>query len=51
METKTLKEAIHELRDTYKTESEKTLEVKIQELEKIITNLVDRVNYLESKCH
>lgn len=40
-----------QIRETYKTESEKNLETKIQELEKIIENLANRIEYLESKCN
>ena len=43
-------EIAKELNDTYKTEREKNLETKIQKLEKIIENLANRIEYLESKC-
>ena len=46
-----LVEIAKELNDTYKTEKEKTLEKKIQRLEKIIENLANRIEYLESKCN
>ena len=42
-------EIAKELNDTYKTEREKNLEKKIIELEKIIENLANRIEYLESK--
>ena len=44
-------EIAKELNDTYKTEREKNLETKIQKLEKIIENLANRIEYLESKCN
>ena len=44
-------EIAKELNDTYKTEREKNLEKKILELEKIIENLANRIEYLESKCN
>ena len=44
-------EIAKELNDTYKTEREKNLEKKIIELEKIIENLANRIEYLESKCN
>ena len=44
-------EIAKELNDTYKTEREKNLEKKIFELEKIIENLANRIEYLESKCN
>lgn len=47
----TLQEAAKELNQAFKTEQEKKLEDKIEKLEKIIINLVNRVEYLESKCH
>ena len=40
-------EIAKELNDTYKTEREKNLETKIQELEKIIEDLANRINHLE----
>ena len=40
-----------QIRETYKTECEKNLETKIRELEKIIENLANRIEYLESKCN
>ena len=40
-------EIAKELNDTYKTEREKNLETKIRELEKIIENLAQRIEYLE----
>lgn len=40
-----------DLNYTYKTEREKNLETKIQKLEKIIENLANRIEYLESKCN
>ena len=43
-------EIAKDLNDTYKTEREKNLETKIQKLEKIIENLANRIEYLESKC-
>lgn len=46
----TITEAAKELNKAYKTEKEKKLEDKIEQLEKIIINLVNRVEYLESKC-
>lgn len=47
----TIVEIAKELNDTYKTEREKNLEKKIRELEKIIENLANRIEYLESKCN
>ena len=44
-------EIAKDLNDTYKTEREKNLETKILELEKIIKNLANRIEYLESKCN
>ena len=44
-------EIAKDLNDTYKTEREKNLETKILELEKIIENLANRIEYLESKCN
>ena len=44
-------EIAKDLNDTYKTEREKNLETKIQKLEKIIENLANRIEYLESKCN
>lgn len=46
----TLQEAAKELNRAYKTEKEKILEDKVEKLEKIIINLVNRVEYLESRC-
>ena len=48
--SKTIQEAAREFNEFFKTEKEKSLEKRVQELEHIINNLVDRVNYLESKC-
>lgn len=45
-----IQEAAKELNKAFKTEREKTLEDKIEQLEKIIINLVNRVEYLESRC-
>ena len=47
----TIVEIAKDLNDTYKTEREKNLEKKIIELEKIIENLANRIEYLESKCN
>lgn len=47
----TIVEIAKDLNDTYKTEREKNLEKKILELEKIIENLANRIEYLESKCN
>ena len=44
-------EIAKDLNNTYKTEREKNLETKILELEKIIENLANRIEYLESKCN
>ena len=44
-------EIAKDLNNTYKTEREKNLEKKILELEKIIENLANRLDYLESKCN
>lgn len=47
----TIKETVRELNKTFKTEREKNLEDKIEQLEKIIENLNERLEYLESdKC-
>ena len=43
-----LQESAKELNKLFKEEKEKTLLDKIEELEKIIINLNDRLNYLES---
>lgn len=42
-------EAVKDLNKQFKTEKEKKLEDKIEELEKIIINLNDRLSYLESR--
>lgn len=42
-----LQEVAKELNKAYKTEKEKKLEDKIEELEKIIINLANRIEYLE----
>lgn len=47
----TIAEAAKELNKAYKTEKEKKLEDKIEQLEKIIINLVNRVEYLENRCN
>ncbi len=47
----TIQEAAREFNEAFKTEKEKTLENKIEQLEKIIINLVNRVEYLENQCH
>ncbi len=44
-------EIAKDLNDTYKTEREKNLETKIRELEKIIENLAQRIDYLEHNVH
>ena len=44
-------EIAKDLNDTYKTEREKNLEKKILELEKIIENLAQRIEYLERNVH
>ena len=44
-------EIAKDLNDTYKTEREKNLETKIRELEKIIENLAQRIEYLEHNVH
>ncbi len=46
-----LQEAAKELNEAFKTERERKLETKIQELEEVIINLSQRLDYLESKCH
>lgn len=40
-------EIAKELNDTYKTEREKNLETKIQELDNIVASLTKRLEYLE----
>ena len=40
-------EIAKELNDTYKTEREKNLETKIQELDNLVAKLTKRVEYLE----
>ena len=40
-------EIAKDLNDTYKTEREKNLEKKIQELDNIVAELTKRVNHLE----
>ena len=40
-------EIAKDLNDTYKTEREKNLEAKIQELDNIVAELTKRINYLE----
>lgn len=47
----TIKEAAEELNKACKTEREKTLEAKIELLEKVIINLANRLDYLESRCN
>lgn len=44
-----IQESVKELNKIFKEEKEKTLENKIEELEKIIINLNDRLSYLESR--
>ena len=46
----TITEVAKELNKAYKTEKEKDLYKKIDELEKIIINLINRLEYLEAKC-
>lgn len=46
-----LQKAVRELNEAFKTEREKNLETKIQELEEVIINLSKRLEYLESKCN
>lgn len=43
-----LQEVAKDLNDAYKTEKEKTLEKRIDELENILVNLSKRLEYLES---
>lgn len=45
----TLQEAAKELNNLVKTEKEKNLERKIEQLERVIINLINRVDYLESR--
>lgn len=45
----TLQETAKELNNLVKTEREKSLESKIEQLEKVIINLINRVEYLESR--
>lgn len=45
----TLQETAKELNNLVKTEREKSLESKIEQLEKVIINLNSRVDYLESQ--
>ena len=45
-----LQETVHELNETFKKENTKLLQDKINELEKIIVNLTERVDYLERRC-
>lgn len=45
----TLQETAKELNNLVKTEKEKDLERKIEQLEKVIINLINRVEYLESR--
>lgn len=42
-----LQKAAQELNEAFKTEREKNLETKIKELEDIIANLANRIEYLE----
>lgn len=44
-----LQEAAKELNRLTKSEKEKKLEDRIEQLEKVIINLIDRVDYLESR--
>lgn len=46
----TIKEAVHELNLEYKQDEIKELQKKIETLEKVIINLIGRIEYLESKC-
>lgn len=45
------KEAAKELNREFKSEQEKTLLNRIDELEKIIENLAQRIEYLEANVH
>lgn len=42
----TIQEAAKEFNDFFKTEKEKTLEKRIEELEKVVNNLSEQINYL-----
>lgn len=46
----TIQEAAKDLNMAFKSEKEKTLIKRIDELEKIIINLANRIEYLESRC-
>lgn len=45
----TIQETAKELNNLVKTEREKSLENKIEQLEKVIINLINRIDYLESR--
>ena len=45
----TIQETAKELNNLVKTEKEKSLERKVEQLEKVIINLINRVDYLESR--
>lgn len=46
-----LQESARLLNEAFKTEREKNLEAKIKQLEEIIENLAQRVEYLESQLY
>lgn len=46
----TITDVIQDLNKAFKTENEKKLEDKVEQLEKIIINLVTRLDYLETRC-
>lgn len=45
----TIQETAKELNNLVKTEKEKSLERKVEQLERVIINLINRVDYLESR--
>lgn len=44
--SKSIQEVAKEFNEAFKTEREKNLENKVAELEKIVSNLIEQVNYL-----
>ena len=47
MENSSIMEAARELNAAFKTEREKQLEARIEQLEKILINVINRLDYLE----
>lgn len=45
-----IQETVHELTQEFKKDEIKELQKKIDTLEKVIINLINRLDYLESRC-